>query len=407
MKKIKITLISILAILILHNVSLVESIMQIISDKVEIEAEEEVQVSINIKDTEVAALTLELYWDNSKLEYISGPENSNNLDNRALYTWVSENAKDLNELSIENFTFKGITDGIANITAVGEFYNSNGEKIEIKNSNLEINIGKQNQVIENIDKQIENISDDNADLAILRLNHEGISPDFNKDIKEYYFVTDSTIQNLEITAIPQNSKANVTITGNNNLKNGENIINIKVDSKDNTKSSVYKIYLTKTQNLDLANANLETLAVRQATLSPEFDSNITNYNLEISNDTEKIDILAIPQKENAKVEIVGNGKMQVGENIIDINVLAENGTTHKRYKILVHRRNEQEEIANQEETENQAKRLSAILEEEKNNNNNISTKQNGKQVIIVAIIIIIIALFTTIIIKQKNKNKKK
>ncbi len=407
MKKIKITLISILAILILHNVSLAESIMQIISDKVEIEAEEEVQVSINIKDTEVAALTLELYWDNSKLEYISGPENSNNLDNRALYTWVSENAKDLNELSIENFTFKGITDGIANITAVGEFYNSNGEKIEIKNSNLEINIGKQNQVIENIDKQIENISDDNADLAILRLNHEGISPDFNKDIKEYYFVTDSTIQNLEITAIPQNSKANVTITGNNNLKNGENIINIKVDSKDNTKSSVYKIYLTKTQNLDLANANLETLAVRQATLSPEFDSNITNYNLEISNDTEKIDILAIPQKENAKVEIVGNGKMQVGENIIDINVLAENGTTHKRYKILVHRRNEQEEIANQEETENQAKRLSAILEEEKNNNNNISTKQNGKQVIIVAIIIIIIALFTTIIIKQKNKNKKK
>lgn len=407
MKKIKITLISILAILILHNVSLAESIMQIISDKVEIEAEEEVQVSINIKDTEVAVLTLELYWDNSKLEYISGPENSNNLGNRALYTWVSENAKDLNELSIENFTFKGITDGIANITAVGEFYNSNGEKIEIKNSNLEINIGKQNQVIENIDKQIENISDDNADLAILRLNHEGISPDFNKDIKEYYFVTDSTIQNLEITAIPQNSKANVTITGNNNLKNGENIINIKVDSKDNTKSSVYKIYLTKTQNLDLANANLETLAVRQATLSPEFDSNITNYNLEISNDTEKIDILAIPQKENAKVEIVGNGKMQVGENIIDINVLAENGTTHKRYKILVHRRNEQEEIANQEETENQAKRLSAILEEEKNNNNNISTKQNGKQVIIVAIIIIIIALFTTIIIKQKNKNKKK
>ena len=44
---------------------------------------------------------------------------------------------------------------------------------------------------------------------MLRLNHEGISPEFKKDQKEYYFVTDNKIDNLEITAIPENPDATV------------------------------------------------------------------------------------------------------------------------------------------------------------------------------------------------------
>ena len=31
-----------------------------------------------------------------------------------------------------------------------------------------------------------NISTDNTNLAVLRLNYEGISPDFSKEVKEYY-----------------------------------------------------------------------------------------------------------------------------------------------------------------------------------------------------------------------------
>ena len=39
-----------------------------------------------------------------------------------------------------------------------------------------------------------NISKDNTNLSVLRLNYEGISPDFSKDIKEYYIVVDEKVK---------------------------------------------------------------------------------------------------------------------------------------------------------------------------------------------------------------------
>lgn len=397
----------ILMLLIILNISFAQDEIQIISDKSVIEKDEEVRITINIKDTEIAALRLEIYWDSSKLEYINGPENSNNLNNRILYTWVSENGQNSNEVRIETFNFKAIADGITSIAVIGDFYNSNGDKIEIESNNLEIKIGKEDEKTVIINEQNKNITNDNTDLSILRLNHEGISPDFDKDIKEYYFVTTEAIQNLEITAIPENSEANVTITGNNKLQMGENTIDIKVESKDKTKSSTYKIYLTKTQNLETANANLETLAVREASLEPEFDSNMTHYKLEIASDINRIDILAIPQRENATVDISGNEEMQVGDNKIEVNVLAENRTTGKKYEILVHRRNEEEEIAHKKEEEYQTERLSAIIEEEQNQDKVSIEQKNENTSIIVTIIGISIIIIVVIIYKYKTKWKYK
>lgn len=404
MKKIGICSILMALILIIFNISFAKGEMQIICDKSIIEQNEEVNVSINIKNIKVAALTVELYWDNSKLEYLSGPENSNKLNNRILYTWVSQNAENIDELNIETFKFKALEKGITSIAITGELYNSAGDKIEIDTDNLEIKVGKKTDEKEVENKQNENVSSDNTDLGILRLNHEGITPEFNKDIKEYYFITKNNIKNLEITAIPENSRSNLTITGNDNLKMGENTIEIKIESEDKTRTSTYKIYVTKTTNLETANTNLETLAVRQATLNPQFDSNITQYKVEISNDINKIDILAIPQRENAKVNIVGNEEMQVGNNKIEINVLAENGTTHKKYEIIVHRRDKEEEISNQEEREIQAMKLSAILKENQNKDENtIKEKNNGKSAIIISFVGLCVIAIVIIIYKHKIK----
>lgn len=394
--------------------------MQIFSNKNEVEAGEEIEVNIEIENPDVQALTLEIYWDRAVLEYISGPENSNNLENRIIYTWINENGENYETINIETFVFKALQNGTGNITVTGEFYNINGDEIKIDDSNLEIKVGKEKIKVEELPPQNENVSENNSNLAVLRLNEEGISPEFNKDIKEYYFTTNSSITNLEITAIPENREANVIITGNNNLKMGENIIDIKVESQDKTKTSTYKIYVTKTNNLELANANLETLAIRQGTLEPEFNSNTTKYKVEIANGIDKIDILAIPQKEKAIVKILGNGEMKEGNNKIEIIVLAENGTTNKKYEINAYRRNAEEQQKYEEERQYQAERLSAILEEEeqkeaqdKNQNqnenetvNNQEEKNSNKFLVIIPIVIIII-LIGVYILRYKIKQKRK
>lgn len=48
---------------------------------------------------------------------------------------------------------------------------------------------------------------------------------------------------------------------------------------------------------------------------------------------QKLNILAKPENEKSKIEIVGNSNLKEGENIIKIIVTAEDGTTTRTYKI--------------------------------------------------------------------------
>ena len=52
--------------------------------------------------------------------------------------------------------------------------------------------------------------------------------------------------------------------------------------------------------------NLETLAIENEILYPAFDNNINDYDIEISNNVSNLNILAIPEDENASVLINGN-----------------------------------------------------------------------------------------------------
>ena len=208
-----------------------------------------------------------------------------------------------------------------------------------------------------------NISKDNTNLSVLRLNYEGISPDFSKDIKEYYIVVDEKVKKFDMTVIAENSNSTITITGNDNLKTGLNTININVKSEDKTKETNYKIYVTKTSNIENANANLENLAVEHGSLIPEFNTNVTNYKVEVSNNIENVNVLAVPEKINANVKIRKSNKLEIGDNVVEIIVTAEDNITKKKYIVTVHRRNNEEEEKTEEHREVQAEKLSTILQQ--------------------------------------------
>mgnify|MGYP003297712019 CR=1 FL=1 len=247
----------------------------------------------------------------------------------------------------------------------------------------------------------EQIDSQNTDLKVLRINYEGMTPTFSKEIKEYYYVTERAIDSLEITAVPENEKAIVTIEGNENLKMGRNAIVIKIVSEDKNHQSEYYIYVTKTNNIGLANSNLETLAIRQGTLEPEFSNEITQYKVEVANDVEKIDLLAIPQSMNASVQISGNDKIEIGDNEIIIRVLAEDKVTEKIYRLTVHRRNEEEQIASEQNQKIQAERVAAILEGKEPN----VVKANSENIRNIVVLVITVSAATGIIVVISRKNK--
>lgn len=393
-------------------------ILKIENDKKEVYLDETFKIYIDIGNISVSAYTLNLYFDNSKLEYAEGPENTNILNNRIINIWYDEkggiNPKK-NE-QIAEFSFRAIEEGNINFNLSGEFFDKDGNTLNVNEANIQLKIkGIQESKEDNQEEKEDLTTSNDSSLKILRLSEEGIVPEFSPDIKDYYFVTNKDFINLNITAIPNNSDADVRINGNNNLNEGINKITIDVISKDKTSKSTYTINLTKTKNVEDANANLETLAIENVLLEPIFDTNTLNYKASVSNNIENLNIFAVPENTNGKVEIEGGSNLKEGTNIVNIKVTAPNGFSFRNYQVIIHRRTLEEDEKYQEEQEASAKKLSTILEEQENienikeENNKEEAEENKKNDVIKKVIIVIglmIIVTTEIIIIKKRKAKR-
>ena len=347
---------------------------------------EEIILSIRTKNVSVAAGTLWIYFASENLEVIEKPENSNVVNNTIVYTWFNENGKNRSDdFVINQFIFKAKNNGISLLTAQAELFNEQGEQLKVNVQSVEIQIGEDITQIQNLAEVEEGIQElqtddeNNSSLAILRLNQEGINPVFDKNIKEYYITIPKNIDALEVTAIPENENSTVTITGNQNLKNGANTIQINVQSENEKNNSQYQIFVTKTNNTNTANANLETLAIENVTLSPDYQEEVTNYTASVTNDVESLNILAIPQNQNAKVTISGNDNLKEGDNTVTVTVTAENGVTFKKYGIIVHKMSEQE-MKEQEEKSQTEQNQNVETSENEMENVNATLIDNAKEI---------------------------
>lgn len=92
--------------------------------------------------------------------------------------------------------------------------------------------------------------------------------------------------------------------------------------------------------------------------------------------------------------------MKIGNNLIEINVLAEDNITNKKYELTVYRRDKQEQIQYEKEIQYQAEKLSAILEEEQTSKSITNEKEQSKKNKFVWIIGLIL-MFSIIIIAKK------
>jgi len=80
------------------------------------------------------------------------------------------------------------------------------------------------------------------------------------------------------------------------------------------------------------NNNLSSLSVEGHTLSPEFNKDTLEYNLELENGTESIEVKATKEDSTASLTGTGTISLNEGANLIEIVVTAQNGST-KTYKI--------------------------------------------------------------------------
>ena len=339
---------------------------------------DEIEVSINLKGQKTSAYSMDIFFDKTKLEYISGPENSNAIGNKVKIVWFDpQGGTESKQGELGKLKFKAIDTGIADFDVNGEFFNNNADLIQTDFDNLQMSILEKET--ESSERSIQKL--DNAQLQSLRLNVEGMVPDFETDIYNYDLTIPEEmkdIKDIEVEAVAKDINANIEISGNKNLKEGLNLIKIIV--RNQGKKQEYKIRISKTEDVEIANVNLENLAIEYAILSPEFSNQITRYNTQVSNETVKLNILAIPENEQGKVEIFGNDNLSEGNNKIEVKITAPNEFTQRTYEINVYKRNKQEEEVYNQEAAKVQQRLEDAYSINKTLSREDSENNNSKQI---------------------------
>ena len=198
----------------------------------------------------------------------------------------------------------------------------------------------------------------NNDLASLSITDYQISPEFNKNTRNYYVAIPTTISSVEVNAQAESAKATVKITGNTQLTKTENTIQIVVTSAKGRKKT-YKIIVTKQKENTL---KLQSLEIKGATFLPAFDSSKYYYTAEmkINDDSKDITVEAVANNANAKIEVIGNKGIKAGENLVSVIVSDSRETTV--YEILINATVEKTIISNVENNDKIQQVKNGVLE---------------------------------------------
>ena len=183
---------------------------------------------------------------------------------------------------------------------------------------------------ENEEKEDDEKNTENT-LKSLEVTPNGLSPKFSSNTEKYTISVNPDVEKLEIKATPTSDKAKVSITGNEKFKAGENTVKITVTSEDG-KAKTYTITVKKQEKNSAI--GLTSLKLNTYTLTPSFSADVYEYNVSITDgDIDKLDLSAIANLEDAKVEITGNENLKKGKNTITITVTSADGENKTVYKI--------------------------------------------------------------------------
>lgn len=172
----------------------------------------------------------------------------------------------------------------------------------------------------------------NNDLESLTVNNAKISPSFSKSTTTYQVTIPSDVSKLDLDYKLADHKATVKVVGNDNLNgSGSHVVKIIVTAED---GSVKTYTLNIEKSKDSSNNKLESLKIKESSLSPKFDSDINEYSIRLDKKVKKLTIDAIAKDKNSKVEIIDNKDLDRNNSIVLVKVTDKNGFSNY-YKLKV------------------------------------------------------------------------
>ena len=229
---------------------------------------------------------------------------------------------------------------VANITAVPP---TAGTSV-IGTGTYELSVGANEVLIrvtsesgnEHKDYKITVTREGNSDTTLAILKTDVCEVEFNKDVTEYTCVVENAVDKIGVTAIPTATTSRVEGTGTTNLVVGENEVKVKVIAEDPQYTKEYVITVTRRPN---TNVKLRSLTVSNCVLNPAFDKEITDYTCTetIPNGIRTVEVTAEKETDTGRVEGTGTRTLSVGNNVLEVKAIAEDGETNSVYKVTLYK----------------------------------------------------------------------
>lgn len=191
-----------------------------------------------------------------------------------------------------------------------------------------------------------------ANLSGLVLSSGTLNPAFNKEVYTYSTIVDNKISSITVKPTAEDPASTIKVndikvpsgatSGYINLDEGGNIITITVTD---TKGVTNTYTITVTRRYSASNVNLSSLSITDGTMTPKFDPEIYAYSVKVARNIEKVRVLFTVQNDKAKVKINGKEytsgqqsdyiKLDIGANLVVVQVTAEDGKSTTTYKLSV------------------------------------------------------------------------
>ena len=262
-----------------------------------------------------------------------------------------------------------------------------------------------------------------------RLSNLGIRPNdfsgFSKNTSQenWSATVPNDVAEVEVYATAKDSKAKVEGTGKVTLKEGSNTVKVKVTAEDGTTTKTYTLTINRKTAAEQAKedgeARLKILGIKPEEYDfTGFDSEKTEYSVEVPNEVEEIEIYATAMNSSAQITGTGMITLEEGLNELKIESIAIDGTK-KTYILNVTRKESEEIVTNTEDIKNEETEENATEQIIVNNNETVVEEKVqmswlkpetwGKEeiikiaIIVVLIILIIIAIILKINISKEHK----
>ncbi|MFE6796528.1 cadherin-like beta sandwich domain-containing protein [Paenibacillus chitinolyticus] len=194
----------------------------------------------------------------------------------------------------------------------------------------------------------------NANLNNLTLSAGTLSPSFASGTTSYTAGVANNVTSVDVTPVLADGTATLKVNGSTaasgspslvSLSVGANTITVLVTAQDGTTQKTYTVTVTRAAPLS-TNANLNNLTLSAGTLNPSFASGTTSYTASVANNVTSVDVTPVLADGTATLKVNGSTvtsgspssvPLNVGANIINVVVTAQDGTTQKTYTVTVTR----------------------------------------------------------------------